>query len=305
MAKRLTGKEEKQLLRKVREKRESAKTKRRAGERKAIRKVFGRKEKGSGRTITETTKPSGEVIRKTVIKPLKKSSSRKIAERRAGKAKAILAAFGVQPTYKSAGRPAGVYKHGVPIQVYKKLQAQRKEQIRRYQQAQQMQYSRRGISPQQLQQMQLRRTMEERNMPPQIQQQMQMMQEPFKGDGPEKAVDDELEFNRWRAKETLSPSANAILTRLRKTQNMGKMANIRQQRILEERRIISQKGNMMKAHTNMIDTTMDFTGVDQTNILMAPNVFKESPDNPHILKTNRPNTLQTGITGNRLRFGRE
>ena len=132
-----------------------------------------------------------------------------------------------------------------------------------------------------------------------------MIQKPFKGDGPEKAVDDELEFNRWRAKEVLSPSAAAILTRLRKTQNKGKNDNIRQQRILEERRIISQKGNMMKAHTNMIDTTMDFTGVDaETNILMAPNVFKETEENGHILKTNRPNILQTGITGNRLRFGR-
>ena len=283
MAKRLTEKEKRKLLRKVREKLEATTVKRRAGEKKAVKKVFSR-----GKTK----------------KRLGKKAKSSIEIKRAKKTTRLLAAAGIKPTYKGAGRPVGVYKYGVPIQVYKKLQAQRKEQIRRYQQAQQMQYRRRGISPQQLQQMQLRRTMEERDTPPAIQQ--QMVEKPFKGDGPEKAVDDELEFNRWRARETLSPSATAILTRLRKTQNKGKMDNIRQQRILEERRIVSQKGNMMKAHTNMIDTTMDFTGVDpETNILMAPNVFRESPDNPHILRTNRLNILQTKEAGNRLRFGRE
>jgi hypothetical protein len=35
----------------------------------------------------------------------------------------------------------------------------------------------------------------------------------------------------------------------------------------------------MKAHENMIDTSMDFTGVKpEENILFAPNVFKENGD---------------------------
>jgi len=281
MAKRLTGKEERKQLRKTEEE-------------------IDKKKAG----IKEKRKRMAKfmVVKGGVKRPTKKMSKRRRAASKSRKTRGILKAAGIQENYRSVGRPAGTYKYGMPIQEYNQLKRKRVEQIQRYREAQQMQLQRRGISPQQLQQMQLQRTIQERQQPQQFQQ-VREFKKPFKGDGPEKSVDEELEFNRWRAKEVLSPSAEAILTRLRKTQNMGKMANIRQQRIQEERRIISQKGNLMRAHENMIDTTMDFTGVDaETNILMAPNVFKESPNNPHILKTNRPNILQTGVTGNRLKF---
>jgi hypothetical protein len=151
-------------------------------------------------------------------------------------------------------------------------------------------FRRRGITPKQLRQMQMARTVE-RGMPERT---------PMKkGDEPEAMADDELAFKRWEAERTLSPSAQRILMRLRRVQNKGKLDNIRQQRIHEERRIISQKANMFRAHENMVNVNMDFTGVPQDNILNAPNAFKEDIED-HILKQKRLNILQTREAGNNL-----
>ena len=194
-----------------------------------------------------------------------------------------------------AGRPTGTYKYGMPISVYKKLLAQKKRELGEYKLEQSRKFARRGLSPEQVKLMQWQRTVEERL--PQQQQQIK------KGDGPERMVDDELAFDRWRAEKKLSPSAEQILTRLRRVQNKGKRDNIRQQRIHEERRIISDKGNLMKAHENMININMDFTNVDpETNILMAPSVFKEDA-RENLLRTNKLNILQTREAGNSLFFG--
>ncbi len=203
------------------------------------------------------------------FKSKKVKASRRGVSRRARGTKRLVAALGGDG--RGRGRPEGTYKYGMPIGEYKKLQSRKKALQRQYSEEQMGKLRRRGITPAQLQQMQLARTLEEGRMPPQ-----ELM---HKGDIPGKIVDDELEFQRWVAKKHLSPSAERILTRLRRTQNMGKAANIKQQRIQEERRIISQKGNLMKAHENMVDVRLDFSGVSQSNILMADNTFREDPEN--------------------------
>jgi hypothetical protein len=155
-------------------------------------------------------------------------------------------------------------------------------------------FQRRGISPEQVKQMQITRTVEQ-GFPE------REVREIRKQDEPEAMADDELAFKKWEADKTLSPSAERILLRLRRVQNKGKADNIRQQRIQAERRMISEKGNLMKAHENMIDVKMDFTGVSRDNILMAPNTFKENPEN-NILRQKRPSLLNTKEMGNNLRF---
>jgi hypothetical protein len=61
--------------------------------------------------------------------------------------------------------------------------------------------------------------------------------------------------------------------------------------------------NIFDAHRNMVDTTMDFTGIPQDNILLAPSVFQENPDN-NILRNNRGSLsiLDTKSGGNDLKF---
>ena len=65
--------------------------------------------------------------------------------------------------------------------------------------------------------------------------------------------------------------------------------------------MISEKGNLFKAHENMIPVRLDFTGVGQENILMAPSVFKENPED-NILRPKRLNILQSREAGTNLKF---
>lgn len=227
----------------------------------------------------------------------KRTKGRQVAARR------LLAAAGViagGATQTGPGRPRGTGKFQrmgfEGVHDYKRYLARRKEQQRQFQEEQAGRFKRRGITREQLQRMQLARTIEEGPQAPQ-QQQVVLKRE----DIPERAVDDELAFKRWEAKRTLSPSAQRILTRLRRVQNKGKMDNIRQQRIQEERRMISHKSNLFDAHKNMVDVRMDFTGVTGENILNAPSIFRDNPEE-NILRTKRFNIMQTREAGNSLDF---
>ncbi len=227
------------------------------------------------------------------LKPKKLKASRRAVSRREIGTRRLITALGGETQRKGRGRPSGTYKYGMPIGQYKKLQSRKRALQSQYQQEQMAKFRRKGITPEQLQRMQLLKLQEE-GMPQQFAQRK-------KGDIPGDIVDEELAFKRWEAKKILSPSAQRILTRLRRVQNKGKSDNIRQQRIQEERRIISQKGNLMRAHENMIDVRVDFTGVKEDNILMAKSVFKENPED-NILRTKRFNILQTREAGNSIGF---
>jgi len=261
---------------------------------KKTKKVKQSRFKKAIKKIPSTEKSLSSISKYKVKKGRKKERVGGISRRASG-TKNILTALGImggRAQRSGAGRPTGTFKHGMPIHEWKELQRQKGEQYRQYQQEQVRKFQRRGIAPEQLRQMQLARTVE-RGMPQQV-----VMK---KGDEPEAMADDELRFKRWEAERTLSPSAQRILLRLRRVQNRGKLDNIRQQRIHEERRIVQDKSNLFRAHENMIKVSMNFAGVDDTNILMAENVFKENPED-NILRSKRPSILNTKDTNNDLFF---
>lgn len=242
------------------------------------------------------------VIKRLFQKPKGVKQIKAVTKRREKISRGLLNVAGVLPSGASkgaVGRPRGTYKYGMPIQRYKQELSRRRAEYSEYKSQQMMRMAQRGISPQQYQELQTRRTIQEQT--PQFQQSVQQSVSTFKGDQPEMMADEELAFERWNQRENLSPSARAILSRLRRVQNKGKLDNIRQQRIHEERRIISQKASLFKAHENMTKVSMDMTGVSEDNILKAPNVFRELPEN-RIIKSNRPNILQTKETGNNIQL---
>ena len=265
------------------------------------------------------------------IKTTKRTFSRrgqaKVIKKKERAARGILTAIGAiggKQTYKGAGRPRGTYKHGMPIQVYKKMQRDKKALYQRYQQEQYAKLKPRGFSPEQIQQLQQQQTLQELEQPnvQQVQRQQVQPQQPIQivrqtrqrmrvptnmhnklvQPGPSVA-DEELAFRKWSAEQTISPRTQQMLDTIRRIQNKGKADNIEQQRRIRERNMVGRSMNLMKAHENMINTDMDFTGVSDENILMAPNTFRENPEN-NILRNNRGafSILNTREAGNNLFF---
>ena len=178
-----------------------------------------------------------------------------------------------------------------------------------------------GFTPEQIQQLQQRETMQELEQPSmsqveQIQQRVQQMQRQpqqfqkmrvptnikYIQPGPSVA-DEELRFRKWSAEQTISPNTQRVLDTIRRIQNKGKTDNIEMQRRLRERTMVMRSMNLMKAHENMIDTSLDFTGVPEDNILFAQNVFKDDGSN-NILRNTRGtlSILNTKEAGNNLFF---
>jgi hypothetical protein len=208
----------------------------------------------------------------------------------------------------------------------------RAAQYQQYQQEQQMRMKYKGFTPEQVQQLQQQQAVQELEMPSQEQVQQSYPQQvqpqqiqrqpiqiiPQRTPGYQKmrvptgqsyvqpgrsVADEELDFRKWSAEKTISPNTQRILDTIRRIQNKGKTDNVEQQRRLRETRLVSRSMNIFDAHRNMVDTTMDFTGVNMNdNILGAPNIFAENGNNPNILKSNRPNILQTREVGNSLFF---
>lgn len=118
------------------------------------------------------------------------------------------------------------------------------------------------------------------------------------------------EYNRLRLQqalqqkqvnETQSESFRRLRDSLIRIQNKGRNDIARMNRINRERKALSSMMNLMKAHENMTNVNMDFTGVPEDNILLAPNTFKENPDD-FILKQKRLTLMQTREGGNNLNF---
>ena len=100
----------------------------------------------------------------------------------------------------------------------------------------------------------------------------------------------------------LSPRTRVILQRLMYIQNKGARDNAEMQRRVRERRIVSDAGSLLKAKNLFGKDSSNLNMLEvEGNILTAPNVFKEREDN-HIMKTNRPNILQTSESGNNLKL---
>jgi len=279
------------------------------------------------KTLTRAMATSDYVTKKLS----QRIGSRRETKETARAVRGIASALGViggKQTYKGAGRPRGTFKYGMPIQVYKAQMRQKRDLYRQYQQEQVMRLRPRGFTPQQLQQLQQQQTYEELEQPSMQQVQRRLQQEQQIQQAPQRQVpmeyqkmrvptntkyiepgrnvaDDELDFRKWSAEQTISPNTQRILDTVRRIQNKGKSDNIEQQRRIRERNMVMRSMNMMKAHENMIDTSMDFTGVKpEDNILFAPNVFKENAEN-NILRSRGANLLNTNSYGNTLNFARD
>ncbi len=280
MAKRLSGKEERKILRSVTEKLERARLKKEE-------KLKLKKEKGIKALTGLFTKPKKGI----------KKERRALGKRAAG-VKRLLG--GIQTVGKKIGRgrPSGTFKYGIPIQQYKRLQSRKRALYDVYKRNQLMELQRRGLRPEQIRELQLRRTIQEKGIV-QVQEPSGPIETPASVMHP---VDDDLEFRKFRADKTISPNTQMMLRRLRKTQLKSERDDVDMQRRLKERKMVEGAGSILDTPYIFNKHQFNATGVEESNILNAPNVFKESPDNPHILKTNRPNILQTAEGGNSLNF---
>ncbi len=224
-----------------------------------------------------------------------RSKARKAARispaKRAEKFGKLAGAFGALPS-KGAGRPKGSYKYRIgnrPVSVYewRKHKAQRKQQLAQFQSQQNQRLRKKGFSPEQLQ------ALRQQQIVSRVQQGKPMTENNI--------ADQELAFREHLAKNTVTPRTQQILVALRRTQNKAKSDNIEHDRRLHERNLVGRAQNMMDAHLNLNPIKLDFTGVNSENVLMAPSVFKENPEN-NILRPNRLNILQTKEAGNSLFF---
>jgi hypothetical protein len=293
------------------------------------RNLLTKKERAEGKIEGEVDRLTSRALAVSDYATKKMSFSARVGSRKESKYRAravqgLLGATGIsgKQTYKGAGRPRGTYKYGMPIQVYKAQMRQKRALYEQYQQEQAMRLKPRGFSQEQLQQLQQQQTYEELEQPTQRQIVGQMQRQIVRQEPPQReyqkmrvptntkyvepgpsVADEELNFRKWSAEQTISPNTQRILDTIRRIQNKGKSDNIEQQRRIRERNMVMKSMNLMKAHENMIDTSMDFTKVDMNeNILGAPNVFKQNGSQLNILRTDRPNILQTKLTGNSLFF---
>lgn len=112
-----------------------------------------------------------------------------------------------------------------------------------------------------------------------------------------KALEESYDENR-----RLSTNTRLMLERLRQIQTKGARDNDRMQRVLRERRIIAQAGDLMKT-PNLFkrdERNLNILQEDPNHdILLAPNTFKANPDN-NILRPRGFNILQTNLTGNNI-----
>jgi len=244
-----------------------------------------------------------------------RESRAKVLKRERG-ARMIMKAIGAAPgasTGYGAGRPRGSFdprysKYG-GVYGYRKAMQQRKILYAQYQQQQQQRFAQKGFTPAQVQQLQQQQVIQEVQQPRQVpQQQFQTSRvsppdnQQFARPAPTNAADDELAFRQFQIQQQVSPNTQRILDSIRRIQNKGKIDNMEQQRRHFERNLVGRSMNMMKSHENMIDTTIDFSGVKDDNILKAPSVFKENPENNILRSRGRPNILQTREAGNSLWF---
>lgn len=194
-------------------------------------------------------------------------------------------AFGAIPTSGSPrsgpGRPRGTYKYGIPIQQYKKLQAQRGALYKQYGQQQQEKLLQRGFTPQQVMELQAQRTSSPQNIPDTAQ--------------------DELEFQRFLSKNTITPNTQAILDNLKRIQNKAITDDINQQRVHRERLIVNEQQSLLKARNLFGPDSNKIDIFDDTrNPLKAENMFAQERQNNVFGPTGRPTLLQTAETGNRF-----
>lgn len=244
------------------------------------------------------------------IKGLFKRKERtRVIQKRATRTRRVLSALGITSAggrREGAGRPEGTGKYQLMgyagVHDYNRAMAQKRAQYRQYQMEQVARLRKqRGLTREQVQQLQYVRSAEQ---PPQVRAIMREGADPRKIQVQQvnELANDELQFRKWSAEKTVSPNTQRMLMDLKRIQNKAQADNIEQQRRIYEKRLLADQGNLLKAR-NLFGADSNTLNILEMegNILTAPNVFKENPED-NILKTKRLNIMQTQEGGNNLQF---
>lgn len=245
-----------------------------------------------------------------------------MAKARQSTAKKFASLVGALPQTASgggAGRPKGTYKDGMPIHIYKKLMTEKKALYEQYKQQQDMQYAVKGYTPEQLQQLQMAEQVQQSQQFERLQQvkqpqrytqvyTQQVQPQPYQ-EGPSASqvinqADEDFRFRKFVAEKTIHPNTQRILMDIRNVQNKAQMDNIEMMRRIRERRMVAETTSLLRAR-NLFgpeSNTIDLFD-NRQNILAAPNIMLENPNQGNILKTNRIGILDTKSAGNNLFFG--
>lgn len=214
------------------------------------------------------------------------------------------------------GRPVGSFKYGMPIAQYKQMLRERAAQVAVAQEMTREQLAGKGYSPEQAQYIEQQQV--QRMAAPQMStapiQQIQAPQYPGQPQPQRKPISfkDLRQFSQrekqievlWRknlAEQFVSPNTLRIMNRVKEIQQMGKMADIEQQRRIRERKMLAEMTNILSTPSifGPGPHIMDLTGISDDNILKAPNLFAQGQN---IMQTRRPSILQTREAGNNLFF---
>lgn len=213
--------------------------------------------------------------------------------------KRLLTALGAVPTagrgYQGAGpgRPRGTFKYGVPIQEYKKLQAQRKLLYSQYAQKQEEALVAKGFAPSEVYRLQR----DEVGGVTPYTQNINISSNPVAA--PVSAADDEFAFQQFVAQRTVTPNTQRILDDVRRIQLKAQRDDLNQQRVHKERLMVSNATNLMKTRNLFGPDSQKFNILDtQTDnlLILRPgnNILETRQDSIRLLApTGRPTVLQT------------
>lgn len=196
--------------------------------------------------------------------------------------------------YAHAGRPSGSYKYGMPIQQFKKLQAQRKALSRLEALKEQERLAKSGYTPEQIQQVRLQQLAKE---------QVEQSQQSQQSNQASSQLEIIEEYKKQLEMQSVTPQTQAILDRIKWIQQKGPRDNANMQRVIRERKMVSQATELLKTPSLFGPESNTFNIFDETfNPLKAENIFAKRDDMPSLLNTGRPNIVQTERTGHRLKF---
>jgi len=264
-------------------------------ERKLLFRTGKKLEKQEASERKDISKKKGKVFRalKGAFQPRKgiKVERRALGKRERG-VKALFGYKSVTGERAGRGRPEGTFKYGVPIHEYKKLMSRKKALYEQYRSQKILNLRRKGLSPEQINQLRVIKELESGGRPLGVLETPQSVMS---------VVDEDLKFTKFRADKTIHPNTQRMLRRIRHTQSKSDRDDVEMQRRNKEKRMVAEAGNILQTPFVFNKHQLDTTGISQDNILLAPSVFRENPED-NILRTDKLNIMQTAEAGNNLKF---
>ena len=213
-----------------------------------------------------------------------------------------------QKRYAHPGRPMGTFKYGMPIRQWQRLQNQKKALAKLQSMKEEQEMVKKGYSGEQIQNMR-RQKIAQQYQPKAIQEQQIEMEMPMEMEQPiQQQVTSTQEdlmqnFQRELQMQSITPNTQRILDQVRAIQTKGARDNANMQRVLRERKMVSQATELVKAPSLFGPESNTFNVFDETfNPLKAPNVFAAREDNNIMRKRTPFNIMNTREAGNDLKW---